>query len=321
MKSFFKGVLFLGILFVITELYLYFTSPNKENYRKFGVYKVARYELMDEKIDTIDVIFLGDSLIYSSISPMVIWNDYGYTSFDCSGPAQTMKNSYEYLKVAIESQHPKIVLMEADVLFRNQNKKNYKIKDLKAFSNYIPLSKFHNNWKKIFSLESNKTKWINVDKGYKYITKEIGMKKDNYNMKVTKRLKAIPKGSLEYLEKIKKICDDNNIKLVLIGEPSKLSWNYSKVLTIRKISNDYNLEFIDMNVNNPTKINWFKETKDKGKHLNYMGAKKVSNYLGNYLKETNLLEDHRNDEKYNDWHIAYQKYLKNHAKYETNATA
>lgn len=321
MKSFFKGVLFLVILLIMIEFYLYSMVPNKANYKEFGVYNVTEYELMDEKKDTVDVIFLGDSLIYSSISPMVIWNDYGYTSFDCSGPAQTIKNSYNYLKVAIDSQHPKIVLFEADVLFRNQNKREFKIKDIKTIGNYLPLSRFHNNWKTFFSLESSKTKWINVEKGYKYITKKIGMKKDNGNMNETTKLKTIPKGSLEYLEKMKKLCDDNNIKLVLIGNPSKLSWNYSKVLTVNRIAKDYNLEFIDLNTNNPTKINWLVETKDQGKHLNYKGAKKVSKYIGNYLKETNLLEDHRNDEKYKDWHTAYEKYLKAHAKYETNATA
>ena len=146
------------------------------------------------------------------------------------------------------------------------------------------------------------------------------MKQDNDNMKETNELKAIAKGTLDYFEKIKKLCDDNNIKLVLIGNPSKRSWSYSKILTINKIAKDYDLEFVDMNTDNPTNIDWISDTKDKGIHLNYRGAKKVSKYIGNYLKETNLLEDHRNDEKYKDWHIAYQKYLKNHAKYETNAT-
>ena len=321
MKSFFKGVLFLVILLIMIELYIYIMVPNKENYRKFGVYNVATYELMDEKTDTVDVIFLGDSLIYSSISPMVIWNEYGYTSFDCSGPAQTIKNSYKYLKVAIDSQHPKIVLFEADVLFRNQNKREFKIKDIKTIGNYIPLSNFHNNWKKFVSLESSKTKWINVEKGYKYITKLSGMKKDNANMEETNKMKSIPKGSLDYFEKIKKLCDNNNIKLVLIGNPSKLSWDYAKVSTINKIAKDYDLEFIDMNTDNLLNINWFNETKDKGRHLNYRGAKKVSKFIGNYLKETNLLEDHRNDDKYKDWHITYEKYIKAHAKYETKATA
>lgn len=320
MKSFFKGVLFLVILLIMVELYLYIMVPNKDNYKKFGVYNVATYELMSEKVDTIDVIFLGDSLIYSDISPMIIWNEYGYTTFDCAGPSLTMKNSYEYLKVAIDSQHPKMVLFEADVMFRKQELRDYKIRDMKRIFNYVPLSRFHNSWKKFLSLESNKTKWINVEKGYKYITKLSAMKQDNDNMKETNELKAIAKGTLDYFEKIKKLCDDNNIKLVLIGNPSKRSWSYSKILTINKIAKDYDLEFVDMNTDNPTNIDWISDTKDKGIHLNYKGAKKVSKYIGNYLKETSLLEDHRNDEKYKDWHIAYQKYLKNHAKYETNAT-
>ena len=58
------------------------------------------------------------------------------------------------------------------------------------------------------------------------------------------------------------------------------------------------------------KINWKKDTKDKGNHLNYRGAKKVTKYLGNYLKKTGLLEDHRKDSKYESWDRAYDIYIK-----------
>ena len=42
----------------------------------------------------------------------------------------------------------------------------------------------------------------------------------------------------------------------------------------------------------------------------YTGAKKVSKYLGNYLHELGILEDHRNDSKYSDWDKAYELHNK-----------
>lgn len=55
-------------------------------------------------------------------------------------------------------------------------------------------------------------------------------------------------------------------------------------------------------------IDWENETKDEGSHLNYKDAKKVSHYLGNYLNDNNLVENHKDDEDYSEWHEAYKKY-------------
>ena len=68
---------------------------------------------------------------------------------------------------------------------------------------------------------------------------------------------------------------------------------------------DYDLEYYDLN--ELDMIDWSKETRDGGEHLNYNGAKKVSNYLGEYIKNTGLVEDHRGDKKYASWQEAYDK--------------
>ena len=47
----------------------------------------------------------------------------------------------------------------------------------------------------------------------------------------------------------------------------------------------------------------------KGGHLNYYGAKKASLVIGNILKDTNLLVDHRNDKEYKMWNVALERYL------------
>ena len=98
MKNLLKAIIFTGILVIlviISELILI----SGIDIRKHGIFKSANYELMGEKADSIDVIFLGDSLIYSSISPMEIWNNYGYTSFDCAEAAQVISDTYNYLKL------------------------------------------------------------------------------------------------------------------------------------------------------------------------------------------------------------------------------
>ena len=119
MKWYFKVIIFLIILAILIEGVSILFMPNLSNLGQFGLFKKTQYDILDEENDTIDTIFLGDSLVYSSIIPMDIWNDYGFTSFNCSIPVQTIDNTYKYLEVAIDSQHPKVVMMEADILFRD----------------------------------------------------------------------------------------------------------------------------------------------------------------------------------------------------------
>ena len=306
MKNLLKAGLFTGILVIlviISELILI----SGLDIRKHGIFKSANYELLGEKKDTIDVIFLGDSLIYSSISPMEIWSNYGYTTFDCAEAAQIIPDAYRYLKFAIENQHPKIIMMEANVMFRNPNKRKMSERIALFFKQFVPITKYHDNWKKY--IDGSKKKWVNPNKGYKYITATESSKNKNY-MIYSKYFDEIPEQNLPYLKKIIDLCKKNNVKLVLISLPTQKSWQYKKHNTTEKIAKENDLEFIDLNLVD-LNINWETDTKDNGSHLNYLGAKKVSDYIGNYLKETKLIKDHRSDNNYKSWYRAYKKYEKN----------
>lgn len=48
--------------------------------------------------------------------------------------------------------------------------------------------------------------------------------------------------------------------------------------------------------------------KIKADILNYYGAIKASEFVGNILKDTNLLTEHRNDKNYKLWNKALEMY-------------
>ena len=303
-----KGTAFIIILFFLIEIFGYFALPG-ENAKKYGIYKVSSYELLGEKENSIDVLMLGDSLVYSSISPMEIYGKYGYTAFDAAEPAQLIPDTYEYLEIAIESNHPKVVMMETNLLFRDPSKKGYYHKVLKKLENYIPLRKYHNNWKKgIKALHSDS--WLNVNKGFIYVT-NVSESNRGYHMNYQEGYEAYPEGNIETFNKIYNLCKENNIKLVLLAMPSQTSWNYKRYATIKNLAQEYNLDFLDYNLDNPLNIDWKKETKDGGLHLNFSGAKKASNSIADYLHNLGILKDHRNDEYFKDWNNAYNIYKKN----------
>ena len=309
MKNVIKSIIFIVILICLLEVSAYFLLPQR-NIKKYGLLKIANYEILSEKEESIDAVIIGDSLVYSSTSPMEIWHNYGYTMFDCANAAQLIKDSYKNLQLAVQSQHPKIVFFEANVLYRNPKNKSFFLDIYKTAENSFPIFNYHNNWKKVLFKFLNNDKIFseeNAYKGYKYNRTVKKAKSKNY-MKVTKKAKKIPDVNIEYFEKMVKYSIDNNVKLILISTPNMKSWSYAKHLGAQALASKYNIEFIDLNVDNILNINWRKETKDKGDHLNYQGALKVSNFIGKYLQDTGLFKDHRLDPDYELWNESYQIY-------------
>ena len=56
-------------------------------------------------------------------------------------------------------------------------------------------------------------------------------------------------------------------------------------------------------------MNWETDTMDGGDHLNINGAKKVTAYLGAYLKRNYALTDFRENRMYQYWNRDWKKYM------------
>ncbi len=315
-KNIIHSILFTIIFFILYIGFAYLFAP-KNNIFKYDIFTLAGHEILSEKENSIDIIFLGDSLTYSGISPIDLWNEYGYTSFDYAYPAQKISISYEELKLALKVQKPKVVMLEANVLMRDSTKAPFGYTLLKWQDSFLPLQTYHNNWKKILFptvKDSLRYSWINPTKGFKYVPKIQSGNPGGYMDEEPKAV--IPNDNFDYLEKMYNLCKENDIEFILISTPNGKSWNFGKYLAARDASNKLGISYIELNLLNPLSINWNKETKDNANHLNYAGSLKVTRYIGNYLKTRDLVEDHRNDSDYDDWNKAYEIFEKEIKKYE-----
>lgn len=315
LKNLGKVCLFFTILFILSELLGYLLSP-KDNIKMFGFFKSNEYDILSEKPNTIDTLFVGDSLAYSSIIPMELWEDFGYTSYVCARSAQTIKHSYDYIEIAIKSQQPKIIFFEVNGFFRDAKKQKKETMIRDTAKTLVPITKNHANWKKEVLLFLNDDpinyNWSSPLKGYRYNLKkekDTTQKKDIY-MKYTDKEEKILDVNKEYFDKIYKLCQKNNINLILIATPYEKRWNYKKHNSVSKIAENYNLSFLDLNIDNPTNIDWNQDSKDGGEHLNYYGALKVTKYYGTYLKENHYLQSHKDEDKYKNWDEEYNVYKK-----------
>lgn len=310
-KNIIKCSIFITIFLLLCILISFILLP-KENIKEFSILEVTGNEILGEKKDSIDVVFIGDSLTYSGISPMDIYKYKGYTSFDIGSPAQVIKQAYKHMEIAIESQHPKVIFFEANVIMRDPKKAKFKYKLSKFEELYIPIYTYHNNWKKMlfnFYDDSIDYEWINYTKGFKYVPSINSYKETNY-METKNKPKEIPSNNYDYVLKMKELCKKNNVKFIIISTPNAKSWDYSKYLAIRDLSTKLDIEYIDLNVDNPLNINWITETKDKGDHLNYQGALKVSKFIADYLDENDLVESKYNE----DWDKALELFEENKKK-------
>ena len=57
------------------------------------------YQILREPENSVDAVVVGDSLSYTSISPMELWKEYGMTFFVCGQSGQTTQETYYMLKM------------------------------------------------------------------------------------------------------------------------------------------------------------------------------------------------------------------------------
>lgn len=293
--------MFFAGLFVIL---LGASAINKKMLQKNEAYipfrNKAILEITKEKEQTIDVLVLGDSLSYSSISPMQLWKEKGITSFIGGQPGQNIQETYNMLTTALKKQKPKTVILETNVMFRgNGGYSDFKDMLHEWVNTKFSLYKNHDIWKSlIIKKETEKKRYKGFD--FRCAVKPYTGQSD-YMIK-TDETEEMPDRVKIFMEKIVTTCRDNQIELILLSTPSPENYNYKKHNALTAYASENGLRYVDMNLMvDQLGIDWNTDSLDRGDHLNFSGAVKVTTYLGNYLKEQVVLEDHRNDLEYKGW--------------------
>ena len=259
-----------------------------------------------ERKDGIDVIVLGDSESYTSVSPMQLWKEQGLSSYVCGQPGQKIQETYFMLKTALQSQSPKVVLMETNLMFRDPGPvKNIQSSFAETARYHFPLLRFHNLWKLMFD---GKKPGEAVYKGFSIRSSVDPFDSGDY-MKETEEVQEMPQAVTFYMEEIMELCRRSGAELFLVSAPSPKNYCYRKHNAIENYAKEKGLTYVDLNLKiKELGITWQKDSYDKGDHLNLYGAQKVTRWLGTYLKQNYELTDHRNDPAYEDWNELSKKY-------------
>lgn len=259
-----------------------------------------------EPKETIDVLVVGDSESYTFFSPMKLWNDQGIASYVCGQSGQKIQETYYMLKTAFESQTPKLVILETNVIFRAQTGAAGLREAVVEMGNYyFPIFRFHDIWKPLLMgtqyVEESYKGFVIRDGVYAY--------KGGTYMAKTQEREEISGLVQDYMRQMIDLCEEHGARLLLASAPSPVNYNYKKHNALKDYAKEQGLEYLDLNLKTrKLSIDWERDTLDAGDHLNLSGAHKVTKYLGEYLKAKYELPDRRDSTAYGEWEKEAKKY-------------
>lgn len=273
-----------------------------------------------------DVIFVGDCEVYESFVPAVLWEKYGISSYVRGSAQQLVWQSYYILEDTFRYEKPDVVVFNVLALKYGEPQSeafnrmtldgmrwsSSKINAIKSsmtqeesFVDYVfPLLRFHS---RITQLESEDFKYVFNSKkvshsGY-LMQKGVAPMTEESEEGRTLRDYTLPETAMEYLEKMRVLCEENGSELVLIKSPTN-SWGYwwydEWDEQIREYADSKGLAYYNfIEKTDEIGIDYSTDTYDEGVHLNVYGAEKMTDYFGKILSERHGLsapthtEEHR----------------------------
>lgn len=290
-----------------------------------------------------DAVFIGDCEVYNNFSPAVLWKDFGINSYIRGSADQYVWQSYYLLEDTLRYETPDVVLfnvlsLQYDVSQREAYNRMTldgmewsaaKVKSILAsmlederFLDYVfPLLRYHSRWSELTP----------ADVKYLFTTKPVTH--NGFALRVDVRpAENVPTGkpladyrfgarAWEYLEKMRALCEEKGIKLILIKAPSLYPYWYPQwEEQVEDYAAGHGLMYLNfLELADEIGVDYKTDTYDMGLHMNLSGAEKLSAYLGKVLSEEAGLPDRRDDPRLSalwaDKLAAYEAEIQ--AQYET----
>lgn len=300
---------------------------------------MEKYQIFFRKRDDFDVLFFGTSHVVDDIYPMELWEDYGITSYNCGGDGNRVPTSYWTMMNCLDYASPEVAVIDGYWLSQEIKTSNQYSETHLSFDAF-PLSK--NKVRAVYDLlddpaydeqgftvtEERKpigllwdfsvyhARWTELTKDdlFPQISPELGAStKVGYTP--AGEITPLPREDqfegdsvgIAYLKKMIEECQSRGIQVVLTYLPFPAGEDcWREANRLYEIASAYGVPYINflaMDV-----VNYTTDTYDTNSHLNPSGAKKVTDYLGNFLSDTMGVPDHRGEADYGDWNNLYEKY-------------
>lgn len=299
-------------------------------------------EYYDEEKDH-DVIFLGDCEVYENFSPLVLWEEYGINAYIRGTAQQLVNQSYYVLEDTLKHETPDVVVFSVLAVPLNEPAKesyNRMTLDGLPWSNtkldailtsmteeeqlldYVfPLLRYH----------SRITELTGED--FKYLFHRDLVSHNGYYMRVdAKPATNIPSArpladytihadQMMWLERIRALCEEKGVELVLVKAPSLYPhWYDQWDAQITEYAEKNDLLYVNLlAARDEIGLDFTTDTYDGGLHLNLAGAEKLSHYFGKILRDECGLESRRGEVALEEaWAEKKEWYLEEKAQQESS---
>lgn len=290
--------------------------------------------------NTVDVMFYGSSHVYAGINVVSLWDKYGIAGYDLAGTMQTLWNSYYNMEETLKYQSPKVMVVDVygslieeeyytpTNVIKNADSMRFSINKIRNIWSSVPHEDFltyllsypltHDNYENLQKNDYVRGSDLIGGKWYKGFKPSFGVTRYDKFPEVPDRIESRPPSdkNREYLAKMVDLANKQQIQLAFIVVPYE-SWQTEDeqiYAWIEEFAENNNVLFF--NGNRKLDEMDFDPAVDyaEGSHLNYNGACKFTEYLGQWLEENCNTKDRRGDQLYQSW----QEYSDCWAEYHKN---
>ena len=322
-----RGILFFLILLIAFIAVGFFFQPV---WNTWSHYDTTR-GFYNEPNDTIEVIFLGASIVANGIIPIELYRDYGICAYNLGLEQQPLLASYYWTEEAyrLHGKSLNTIVLDTSMLRRTPTESFYRknidgmqfsavkykaIRDYttnfnEALSYLVPLFQYHDRWSSLTKSDFTKlsSKPIDCLRGYNLYTSryyddntydKLAVPDYYISDPITER--TLDESALYFLKKLITFCKEHNINLILIKTPVVDYWSEEAHNAVQRIAKEYGLSFWDFNYEPYIDEMGYNHATDSadGQHMNYYGARKLTTYFGQYLVNHCDVTDVRNNPKY-----------------------
>lgn len=276
--------------------------------------------------NTVDVLCVGSSHMYCGINPVQLWEDYGIAAYDLAAGSQGIWFSYFYIKEAMKTQNPKVVVLDA---YTVPTRVEYF--PPKARANFLNMPLSNDKWKALEVAEDEEkwdtfwrfpvthtrynllkkndfNPWGNMDNsflGYHYESRIVPYEPGKVlDVKYVTETSTISEKAETYLRKTIELCQKEGVQVILMNAPwpditkeRQEQYNY-----VQQIADEYEIPFFNgCLLNEEVGMDYTVDSMGDWGHLNYSGVTKWTRYIGDYLSANYDLPDHRGDKTYEVW--------------------
>lgn len=289
---------------------------------------VSAIHMMEEMdSDLVDVFFMGSSHVFCGISPAALWEHSGIAAYDLSVTGMDLESTYYTLKYYAKEYKPQIVFVDVygftfdgysddPVLIGNKyrnliqlpfSKESVELAEkmtdddeVRDYKLRFPI--IHTRYKELGINDFVSPKLSEYNRGELIILSACNYL-DLLSCYDCEEEVPLSDEHIEWIDRMEKLSSEEGFEIVYLKIPftDTVSCDSQKVLNgFEKYAEEKGYKYLDVQYR-ASRLGLSVMDFTDPTHLNSFGAKKVSEYIAEYIDDNYSLEDHRGDGRYKVW--------------------